>query len=72
MAKITNPEALEAQAAIRQHIAMTIATLKAVDMATRRDYRRSMKSLAFEVTEQAVALETLIREFMEMSNKERA
>lgn len=71
MAKITNPEALEAQQAIRQHIAMTIATLKAVDMAARRDYRKSMGNLAYEAYLQGGDLVTMVEAFKNMSNKEK-
>lgn len=72
MAKITNPATLQAQQELRQQIALTIATLKAVDMAVRRDYRPSVKRLADEAEEQANLLYQMALLFEDMPNKERA
>lgn len=56
MARITNPETLATQQEIRLHIAMTIATLKAMDAAVRRDYRSSVVNLSTEARAQAMRL----------------
>lgn len=72
MAKITNPATLQAQQELRQQVALTIATLKAVDMAVRRDYRPSVKRLADEAEEQASLLYQMALLFEDMPNKERA
>lgn len=72
MAKITNRETLEAQQEIRQHIAMMIATLKAADMAMRRDYRNTVVNFAVEIQDHALQFEDMASKFKGMPNKEGA
>ena len=72
MAKITNRETLELQQDIRQHIALQIATLKAMDMAVRRDYRNSIVTMANENLEQARILGSMADVFKSSPNKEGA
>lgn len=69
MAKITNSEALEARRVIIQHIDMTIATLKALDLSLRRDHRSSSENLAEEASRQAEELPGLVLEFNDMPAK---
>lgn len=70
MAKITNPETIEKQRELRQHIAMMIATLKAADMAMRRDYRNTVVNLAVETQDHAFQFEFMASEFKAAPNKE--
>lgn len=65
MAKITNPETLEAQQEIRQHIAMMIATLRAIDAAVRRDYRNSASNIALDLYDQAEDLQRMSIDYQE-------
>lgn len=65
MAKIKDPAAQEARQEILQHITMTIATLKAMDAAVRRDYRSSVINLSSEARAQAMRLAEMAEAFKE-------